>query len=219
MKRGFCNITVDIETWGGPNKPTLDDVQVPGNYTKPESIAKYKEDNLPKAWAAQALESLKGEILTIGVAYENDPVEVLVTEGDEQDLMHRFGEWLFTHGINEISQIWWVGHSIAGFDLPWILHRSWKYCIPFITALIPTYKYDEHIVDIQRIFAGTSDKMYKMDYIAKYFGLPGKTSMDGSMVHDAYLQNRLADIAEYCKSDVSQEREVAMRLKPEIWDV
>ena len=46
----------------------------------------------------------------------------------------------------------------------------------------------------------------------KALGIPGKDGMDGSMVCDAFLQGRIAEIAEYCKGDVERTRQIYKRM-------
>jgi predicted PolB exonuclease-like 3'-5' exonuclease len=41
-----------------------------------------------------------------------------------------------------------------------------------------------------------------LDAMAKLCGLPGKLGMDGSQVHQAYLNGQLEDIRRYCETDV-----------------
>ena len=43
-----------------------------------------------------------------------------------------------------------------------------------------------------------------MDLLMKMFGLPGKTTMDGSMVQEYFEAGRLDEIHRYCQSDVVQ---------------
>jgi predicted PolB exonuclease-like 3'-5' exonuclease len=38
--------------------------------------------------------------------------------------------------------------------------------------------------------------------MAKLCGLPGKLGMDGSQVHQAFLDGKLEDIRRYCETDV-----------------
>ncbi len=41
-----------------------------------------------------------------------------------------------------------------------------------------------------------------LDELAKLIGFPGKLGMDGSKVWDAYQQGKLAEIRNYCETDV-----------------
>ena len=123
-------IVFDLETFGGTHQPTRDDVSVPKNYKNADTIKAYIDAELPGLYNKQALDSLKGEIVCIGVAKDNEPIEVLYRNLSEEDLMNQFNAWLVEQGVDEFTQVYWVGGGIAHFDLPWILHRAWKYKFP-----------------------------------------------------------------------------------------
>jgi predicted PolB exonuclease-like 3'-5' exonuclease len=212
--------TIDIETFGG-EKPSREEIRgsVPGNYKKPESVEKWIDENFDAAWGKQALNSMKGEIVCIGLAYGSEPPEVLVRNTDEQELMHQFSAWLKDRGIMRSDVVYWVGYNIKGFDIPWLQHRCWKYNLGLLPSLIPTNRYDEHWVDVMEYYGGGSyGKNYKLEDVARFLGFPAKVGMDGSMVHQAFLDGRMEDIARYCASDVEVERTIAAMIRPELWD-
>jgi len=209
--------TVDIETYGGSTKPTIKDVSVPGNYTNPDTIKAYIDKTLPTLHNKQALNSVKGEIICIGLAIGEEPVEVLYRNLSEDELMKQFSTWLMDNGMDKVP-VTWVGGNIEGFDLPWMAQRAWKYNLPLITKLIPAGRYDERIVDIIRLFSGTDYQTHhKVDDIAKFFGLGGKTGLPSEDVPQAYLDGRHEEIAARCGEDVDIERAIAKILVPWIF--
>lgn len=217
---GVINLTIDIETWGGPTKPSLEDIKAPANYKDEAKIKAYREEKMKTAWKDQGLDSLKGEVCCLGYQYGGkEPVSII---GTEEDIITKFANELSKDGVIAHTQIYWIGHNLTTFDLPWILHRAWKYRLSYLVHAIPTNPYDEHIVDIMRLFAGPGVRdpkhMRKLDIIAKFLGLEGKTEgFDGSMVHDAFVRGEIDRIADYCENDCEQTTEVAKILKPEIW--
>ena len=52
-----------------------------------------------------------------------------------------------------------------------------------------------------------------LDALAQLMGLPGKLGMDGSAVWGAYQQGRLAEIAQYCETDVVNTYLVFLRFQ------
>lgn len=211
-------LTIDIESWGGTTKPTREDISVPGNYKNEKTIDDYITRELPAAHNKQALNGARGEVVCIGVAFEDDPTEVLYRNESEEELMKQFDTWLRDKGVNDLTQIYWVGGNISGFDLPWLKQRSWKYNLPLITGLIPEKKYDEHIIDIINIFSGTdTQKKHSVDTIAKFFGIEGKVGLTGAEVPQAYLDGRHEEIASYCGRDCDIERKIAKILAPWVW--
>jgi len=218
MAHGTVKLTCDIETFGGANQPTREDVKVPGNYKDPKTIANFIERELPGLYNKQALLSLKGEIACIGVALEEEPAEVLYRNGPEGELMQRFEQWLTDKGITHLTQVHWVGGNIDGFDLPYLLHRAWKYNLDLLQAIIPTKRYDDHIVDILRIFAGTDNQArHSVDGVAKFLGLAGKTGLPSADVPQAYTDGRHEEIEARCAEDVEVERAIAKKLQPWMW--
>jgi len=52
-----------------------------------------------------------------------------------------------------------------------------------------------------------------LDQIAQLMGLPGKLGMDGSAVWDAYQDGKIADIRNYCETDVANTYLVFLRFQ------
>jgi predicted PolB exonuclease-like 3'-5' exonuclease len=52
-----------------------------------------------------------------------------------------------------------------------------------------------------------------LDQIAQLMGLPGKLGMDGSAVWDAYQAGKIADIRNYCETDVANTHLVFLRFQ------
>ena len=53
----------------------------------------------------------------------------------------------------------------------------------------------------------------RLDDIAQMLGLPGKLGMDGSQVWDAYQAGKLAEIRDYCETDVLNTYLVYLRFE------
>ena len=194
----------DIETWGGPNKPTIDDIEAPSNYKDPEKILAYKQEKLESAWAKQALDILKGEIICLCYAVDDDLVERIT--GTEEELIG----WL-DDMTPELGYIHWIGYNILGFDIPWLYLRSIKYGAKYLRAALPTSRNDNSVTDIMQKASSTlygKDSYMSQKDIAKFFGLESKTDMDGSMVHDAYVNGEIDRIVSYCAEDVETVRKL-----------
>lgn len=52
-----------------------------------------------------------------------------------------------------------------------------------------------------------------LDEIAKLCGFPGKLGMDGSKVWDAYKEGKLAEIRDYCETDVANTHLIFLRFQ------
>lgn len=198
-------ITIDIETFAGWNKPGLDDIEAPSNYKDLDKIKAYKEENLDKIWRKQALNSLKGQIICIGYAVNDEDAQVLFDTSEEQLMM------LFDDVISKYPYGILVGHNLLRFDIPWLYHRSIKYKLPSLKSILPHGKRDTDMInDTMSLFSSTiygSDGYYSLDEIAKFLGLNPKES-SGADIHDMFVAKEYDKIKEHCKYDVELTRQV-----------
>ena len=221
---------LDIETFGNepervePTLPTRDDVKV-GNLKDPakieakieealpimraEAIAKAHEDH-QKEWRGNALKSVRGKIICISFAFNDDPVINLSIDDldKEQDMMRAFEEV-----IKDIApahlQTYVVAHNGMAFDFPWLRHRAIKYALKHLYELLTFSRYDPRAHDTQDLFRGSDYRnYYSMDSVAEFLGFEGKKGMTGADVHDEFLNNNIAGIADYCNNDVEVLRNV-----------
>lgn len=207
-------ILLDIETFG--NKPTLDEVKVPSNYKKEEAIQKYKEEHLDEQWRKNALNKFESSVIAISAYYPYEEKWFSVVSENEEELMKEFDRWLIDEvGHQRSLSAKWVGAFIGEFDLPIIRLRAIKYGLKHLALCMPNAKFSDRYEDILSSFMGTSYKdSVSVKTLAKYFGLDGKTDgLDGSAVHDLWLNKEYEKIAEYCKGDVKLEYELHKLLK------
>ena len=142
-------------------------------------------------------------------------------EGDgEGEIIQRFFDGIEKYTPQLVS---WNG---AGFDLPVLHYRG---LIHGVRA--PRYwdtgnddrdfRYNNYIsryhmrhcdvMDLLALYQGRA--VAPLDEIAQLLGLPGKLGMDGSQVWDAYQAGRLADIRNYCETDVVNTYLVFLRFE------
>ena len=111
----------------------------------------------------------------------------------------------FTEKIGELRPqlITFNGHS---FDLPVLRYRAMVNRVPAIGLQVRPYfhRYKDDALDLCDVFGsyGPGAKV-KLDEICKIIGLPGKPSgIDGSEVETMVNGGRIAEVAQYCESDV-----------------
>jgi len=70
----------------------------------------------------------------------------------------------------------WIGHNLAGFDLPILRMAAMRYSHSWLRDRIPTYRYSKSIADTMQIAAGTSSRFAGITAhgLAQSLGLPGK---------------------------------------------
>jgi len=138
----------------------------------------------------------------------------------EDEIIQRFFDGIEKYTPQLVS---WNG---AGFDLPVLHYRG---LIHGVRA--PRYwdtgdddrdfRYNNYIsryhmrhcdvMDLLALYQGRAAA--PLDDIARLLDLPGKLGMDGSQVWDAYQAGRLADIRNYCETDVVNTYLVFLRFQ------
>jgi len=203
-----------------PEKPTEEDVKV-GN-RKGETAEKYRKERLPsliKEWEKEckkvddkieeeyrnrSLHSEKGRLYCICYAMNDEPVKTIKFLKDEKKMIQYFVEDLFKSYDRTLATVGWVGHNIRNFDLPWIVHRMWKYNVRDIIHYMPQSPRDKRVIDTGDLWGVTNFKGYKsLDDICQFLGLKTKEGIDGSQVYDYYLEGDHKSVYKYCKDDVS----------------
>ena len=145
----------------------------------------------------------------------------LGNEGEgERDIIQRFFDGIEKYTPQLVS---WNG---GGFDLPVLHYRG---LIHGVRA--PRYwdtgdedrdfRYNNYIsryhmrhcdvMDLLSLYQGRA--VAPLDEIAQLLGLPGKLGMDGSQVWEAYQTGRLAEIRNYCETDVVNTYLVFLRFQ------
>ena len=209
-----AEVFIDIETIPGPQKPRLEDIPAPGNYKDPSKIQAYKEGKLEEAYRSQALDSMAGELLAIGIAIDDEPAQVEIRGLNGRDTELDLLAWLVNRTKN-LSPIMWVGHNVKSFDLQWIWRRCIQTGLYELARKIPRERYSKQIIDTMELWAGPDYRdRTSLSKIAKFLSLDGKPEgMDGSKVYDAYIAGDLKSIAAYCAHDVDLTRKIFRQIE------
>ncbi|MDO8413455.1 MAG: 3'-5' exonuclease [Gallionellaceae bacterium] len=130
-------------------------------------------------------------------------------EDDEGSIIQRFFDGLDKYTPQLVS---WNG---TGFDLPVLHYRGLIHgvqCARYwdMGEDDKDFKWNNYIsryhsrhldlMDLLAMYTGRANA--PLDELAKLIGLPGKLGMDGSRVWQAYQQGQLAEIRNYCETDV-----------------
>ncbi len=130
-------------------------------------------------------------------------------DSDEKELVQRFYD-----GIEKFSPdlVSWNG---SGFDLP-VLHyrallhdvqapRYWEMGDNDREFRFNNYmsRYHWRHVDVMDVLAGFNNRARAgLDVIATMLGFPGKMGMSGAKVWDSFREGHIAEIRNYCETDV-----------------
>jgi len=146
---------------------------------KPETVASKYEESKVTGWQdfveKAALSPLTGCIVAAGFASEVDGnLQPRILTGPEQAILSSV--WQAIEQALEAG-IPIIGHNIEGFDLPFLIRRSWKHGIDTIdrSKIFRGRYLCGGFVDTQTEFLkGTGDRYISLDAIAQFFGVGGK---------------------------------------------
>jgi DNA polymerase elongation subunit (family B) len=205
----MTTLYLDIETlpaaWTDEQVDAHALASVPGNYTKPESIAKWVEEHRMEQWLRTALDWRYARICCIGVIVEighdvQERTVIMLDEHDERKMLGELDAILVQYAPDTI-----VGHNIVGFDLP-RLHIAAARTLPSLARRLSEYRGHRHAVqDTMRLAMGA--ERCRLGDLATALGLEGKSG-DGSQVYELWVEGRKDVLAAYCLQDVEVTRAV-----------
>jgi hypothetical protein len=212
------NIFLDIETVPTSRQDVRGDIaqtiRPPGNYKKPESIEKWldehRDEETDKLVANTALSGTFGEILMIGFAVDDSPVQVVSRDlaGAEKDVLVAFWHQINLHIADRPKRaLRWIGHNVLKFDMRFLFQRSIIHQVrPHIDFNPNVSPGDSSVFDTMLHWAGWRD-MVSLDDLCKAFDLETKP-MHGSEVWQYAKDNRIGEIEDYCMHDVESVRKL-----------
>lgn len=160
---------------------------------------------------ATALDGSVGEIIAIGFALDDDPVEVLarVPEEPEAELLREFFRRL---PAPTVAAPVITGHNIE-FDVRFLFQR----CVVLgVNPPIPLAPEKVRTFCTMQAWAGrwNRDRWPSLDELCLALGIasPKASGVDGSKVFDLVKSGDFATLRAYCTADVEAVREVQRRL-------
>jgi 3'-5' exonuclease len=204
------NVFIDIETLPVqcPERiaKLVADAKPPANYSKPETIAKWREDNAADIIAKTALDPAMGHICSIAWAVGDEDADCSVAhkEDDERYVLTDFFASLPRQGMCRF-----IGHYISGFDLRFIMCRAIVLGVK-VPALWPRdpKPWDQNVFDTMTAWAGARGTI-GLERLCEALGIESpKGDMAGNQVAAAWAAGEFDRIAAYNKRDVIAVREV-----------
>jgi predicted PolB exonuclease-like 3'-5' exonuclease len=132
-----------------------------------------------------------------------------VGERSEAEIIAGFVKWVDEHEPTLVS------FNGSGFDLPVLRYRAMVHGVaaPGLAKRDYFYRFGKSAVDLCDVLSsyGGSTKV-KLDELARTLGLPGKPDgMEGSQVAAYVREGRIAEVAQYCESDVVNTYRIWLR--------
>jgi 3'-5' exonuclease len=222
------NIYLDIETLPTNDCTVIAElaatITAPGQYKKPESIKEWLAENLEESTKAlvakTSFDGLYGRIACIAWAFDDGEIVSTNKDHTEQQAITALYEAVSAYteiayqGGKSSSAITVVGHNVAGFDLPFLKHRSIILGIkpePSLRRAMNAKPWDESISDTMLMWSTDRDKRVSMNKLCRAFGIADKDGFDGSMVADTWPVDP-QKVIDYCRDDVKRTREIYKRM-------
>ena len=218
---------VDIETLPTTDAAVIESlsakITAPANYKKPESIAEWERENKAQAVldavAKTSFDGMYGRICCICYAFDDG--EVFSVHGNNERLIL---EQFYSHVYDKTTDMVGscltdipatiIGHNVAGFDLPFLKHRSIIHGVKPPAAIMKAMNakpWDGCIADTMLMWSSDREKRASMDKLCKAFGIEGKGDFDGSMVAATWPVDP-QKVVDYCCADVERTRAMYYRL-------
>lgn len=219
------NVFLDIETipcqLPGYLEQLAAEVTAPATHKKAESIQAWLDENrmamATEQWLKTSFDGGLGQIVCIAWATDEGggsavQVRDLSLEAERAMLGLFYLEMSALRARNNMRVPRWIGHNVAGFDLPFI----WKRCVVLnvpCPAWLPAHPkpWGPEVYDTMVEWAGPKGTV-SLDRLCKLLGIPGKDGMTGADVWPAVQAGRIGEVAEYCRADVERVHSVYRRM-------
>jgi len=184
-----------------------------------KAVAKSIETERAEAWATfvekAPLNPLTGRVVAIGYLGSNGQLNLVNGDGDEPAALRDFWETvaMASRGNHQL-----IGFNSAGFDLPFLVRRSWRHGVPIPTELVrsPNGRYWSPLfTDLLELWSTGDRKAAKLDTIARFFGVGSKPDgMDGGDFHRLWAgsEEDRQRAANYLENDLRMTQAVAERM-------
>lgn len=212
-------ITFDLETLQCTDYDVIESLRKsitpPGNIKLPDSIKKWHEENGAQALsdmvAKTSFDGLYGSIACIAWASDDGAIFSTSPDNYEYEAIELFYDFVSQEKNNDK----FCGHNLAGFDLPFLKHRSIILGIKPPKQLMNAMSakpWDSCIADTMLMWNPSREKYASMDKLCKAFGIKGKEGFDGSMVNNEWVNGDRQKVISYCRDDVERTVQIYKRL-------
>lgn len=203
---------VDLETAAIPGATDwLDPLKPPANYSKPESIEKWRVEAEAERQSKLGLDIDCNRIVALGwvdVGYGDPKVHLASNEFEERE-----GLKLFWDGYRD-TDTRLVTFNGFKFDLPVLMRRSMYLDVPHPVLNLDRYR-SPHVDLWQRLSFNGTIPAHSLRFYAKRMGFTTLDKIDGADIQrlvDANTPEAWSMIHDHCESDVALTHALANRL-------
>ena len=204
-------IIFDIETTALPLhelNELMPEFNAPGNLKDPAKIIAAIEEKKADWIERAALAPETGKVLAVGIMDNSETLVVL--SGLETQILHDFWEWLDSRRAQH-----WAGWFIFGFDLPFLIRRSWMNSIPVPSWIKEGRYFDKTFVDLMEVYTCGQRDSVSLDTAARALKVGkknGKGADFGRLWNGSEAEHVQA--LEYLRNDMDLTRKIAAIIRP-----
>jgi len=148
--------------------------KVKADYDAKLAIEKVDHENKRLEWLGRAaLSPVTGCVLAIGLRGENGTAIIGEDEDSESQILDA---WWHHYKACASSSKRLIGFNIFGFDLPFLIRRSWFHGIPVPQSVLQKNRYWADVfVDLMAVWGcGVWNERVSLDTASRFFGIGGK---------------------------------------------
>lgn len=178
----------------------------PGNLRDPEKIKGAIAEKRADWYDRAALDATTGRVLCIGLI--EGSVWSLLKDDDEKRVLLLFWEWMKDH-LHHGNTV--VGFNSHGFDLPFLLRRSWLLGVPVLHNVREGRYWHRQLCDLMEVWqCGNREQRISLDNLSKALGVGAKNG-NGKDFAALWTTDR-AKAEEYVRNDVELLKKCAERV-------
>jgi len=176
-----------------------------------EQAAKAETDYVAKFAERAALDACRGQLLAIGYLSDKQRID----DRDEQTMLCQFWH-TFNGAAGEARKM--IGFNIFGFDLPFIIRRSWVYGLHVPAGVINKNRYwHDSFVDLAEVYRlGCHGEFKSLGEMSVAMGIGEKLDgVSGADFHKLWAEDR-PKAMEYLGRDLELTKKLAERILPHV---
>ena len=183
--------------------------RAPGNFKDPEKIKAKELEHEADVMDKAAVDPLLSTICAVGFI-EGDDCEFSHFEGTASEVDMLVKVWSKMRiCLNDMGRI--VGFNSHGFDLPYLIVRSWILDVPICDAVKKGNWWSGHSFDLAEMFKlGRKDTYVSLDRLARAMNVGMKSGSGKDFA--ALLESEPAKAVEYLRNDLMLTLKVAQRM-------